>query len=176
MFSQKELELFLENPKNFVAPNAPRKLPAPNLLPRKLKLEEVKELFPKPIELNGYCPVTYYDGKLRYESIEQGLADHAAEYKNKIYFMLNKDMLEKFMRKPELYANLKLPHKLPPVKNPTNVFNLPMTGYLEQTVAELLKKALNEVGNFKPKFPFLSPTRSALLYIAYYLKGIKICF
>jgi adenylate/nucleoside-diphosphate kinase len=174
MYSKKELEMFLENPKNFVAPNAPRKLPAPNLLPRKLKVEEAKELFPKPIELNGFCPVTFYEGKLRYESIEQGVSDYAAEYKNKIYFMLNKDRLEKFMRKPELYSNLKLPHKLPPVKTPINVFNLPMTGYLEQTIAELLKKALNEVGNFKPKFPFLSPTRSALLYLAYYLKGTYI--
>ncbi len=141
------------------------------MLPRKLKPEQVKAQFPKPIELNGYCPVTYLDGKLRYEAIEQGCVEFAAEYKNRIYFMLNDECLDKFMRRPDSYANLKLPHKLPPVKNPMNVLGLPMMGYLEQTVADLLKKALFEAGNFKPKFPFLTPTRSALLYVAYYLKG-----
>lgn len=171
MHSEKELNLFLENPDKFIPPQATRKLPAPNLLPKKRTPEEVKQLFPKPIELNGYCPVTYYLGKLRYESLEQGFAEYAAEYKGKLYFMAGEDMLDKFMRKPEIYGSLKLPHKLPPVKSPMNVFTLPMTGYLEQTVAELIKKALTEAGNFKPKFPFLSPTKSALLYVAYYLKG-----
>lgn len=169
MYSAKELEAFLTSPEKFVPPNAPRKLPPPNELP--IKRSNDKSLFPKSIELNGYCPVTYYDGKLRYEAIEQGFAEYAAEYKNKIYFMVDADALDKFMRKPQLYSDLVLPHKLPPVKSTINLLNIPMTGYLEQNVAEILKRALNEVGNFKPKFPFLSPTRSALLYVAYYFKG-----
>lgn len=171
MYSAQELQLFLEEPSKFVAPLAPRKLPPPSLLPKKRSSDYVKEHFAKQIELNGYCPITYYDGKLRYEALEQGIIEFAAEYKNKIFYMVSEEALEKFMRKPEIYSNLKLPHKLPPVKNQMNLFSLPMTGYLEQTVADLLKKSLNEVGNFKPKFPFLSPTRSALLYVAYYLKG-----
>lgn len=171
MFSQKELDLFLESPEKYVPPLASRKLPPPSQLPKKRTAVEVKELFPKPIELNGYCPVTYFEGKLRYESLEQGFAEYAAEYKNKLFFTANREMLEMFLRKPEQYASLKLPHKLPPVKSSINVFNLPMTGYLEQTVADLIKKALTEAGTFKPKFPFLSPTKSVLLYIAYYLKG-----
>ena len=171
MYSDVELQLFLENPDKFIPPNAPRKLPHPSLLPKKRTEQEVKNLFPKPIELNGYCPVTYCEGKQRYEAIEQGFVEFAVEYKNKLFYMANGEYLEKFMRKPELYANLKLPHKLPPVKSQINVWNLPMTGFLEQTVADLIKRALNEVGNFKPKFPFLNPTKSALLYVAYYLKG-----
>lgn len=172
MYSERELELFLADPSAYVAPKAPRKLPAPNLLPKKRTPEQVKELFPAPIELQGYCPVTYYDGKLRYEAIEPGLPEYAAEYKGKLYFMASEDKLEKFMRRPDLYAGLKLAHKLPPVKSPMNLFQLPMTGYLEQTVADLLIKSLTELGNYKPKFPFLSPTKSALLYLAYNLKGL----
>ena len=175
MKSEKELNLFLQTPDQFVPPNAPRKLPPPNELPKKRTAAESK-LFARPVELSGYCPVTFYDGKQRYEAIEQGFAEYSVDYKNKLYYTVDSDALNKFMRKPEIYANLVLPHKLPPVKAPINLLNIPMTGYLEQNCAEILKRALVEVGNFKPKFPFLSPTRSALLYVAYYFKGIKLIF
>ena len=98
--------------------------------------------------------------------------EHSVEYMGKVFFMTDNAAMEKFLRKPEIYGKLKLPHKLPPVAKKMDVFSLPMTGFLEQTVSELVKKALNEVGNYKPKFPFLSPTRSSLLYLAYYLKGM----
>lgn len=176
MHSAKELDLFLDTPKDFVAPKAPRKLPPPHLLPKKLTAADVKKLFPKQVELNGYCPVTFYDGKERYEAIVQGSIDYAVDYMNKIFYMTNLETREKFMRKPEIYGNLILPHKLPPVTKKIDVFSLPMTGFLEQTVSELVKKSLNQVGNYKPKFPFLSPTRSSLLYLAYYLKGKQFFF
>lgn len=171
MSGPKELQLFLDTPKDFVSPNAPRKLPPPHMLPKKLTAIEVKKQFPKPVELQGYCPVTFFDGKERYEAIIQGSIDYAAEYMSKIYYMTNLVTLDKFMRKPDIFGKLKLPHKLPPVSKKIDVFSLPMTGFLEQTVSELVKKSLNEVGNYKPKFPFLTPTRSSLLYVAYYLKG-----
>ena len=134
------------------------------------------------VELQGYCPVTFLEGKQRYEAIEPGSNDFAVEYKNKLYLMASEEKRERFMRRPEIYAVLKLPHKLPPVKSPLNLFQLPMSGYLEQTVAELLIKSLTHLGSYKPKFPFLSPTKSALLYLAYYLKGsnlwliVGVCF
>ena len=177
LFSGKELAIFLENPEIFVPPKATKKLPPPNLLPTQrdiMYLTTVWQAHNKPIELLGYCPVTFYDGKLRYEALEEGDPSFPVEYRNKMYLMKSKEALDKFLRKPELYSVLKLPHKLPPQKGPShqiNIYNLPITGYLEQTIADLIKKALNEVGNYKPKFPFLSPTRSALLYVAYYLKG-----
>ena len=46
-----------------------------------------------------------------------------------------------------------------------------MLGYMEQTVADCVVKALTATGTFKPKYPFLTPTRSALLYVAFHLKG-----
>ena len=75
-------------------------------------------------------------------------------------------------RLPEKYWNLKLPHKLPPKKNPLDIYSLPMLGFLEQTVANAVIKSLTSVGNIKPKYPFLSSTRSALVYVAFHLKGL----
>ena len=74
-------------------------------------------------------------------------------------------------RLPEKYHGLTLPHKLPPRKEPLLVSGLPMLGYMEQSVATALTKALTAVGCFKPKYPFIDAKKSALLYIGYYLKG-----
>ena len=72
---------------------------------------------------------------------------------------------------PERYSYVTLPQKLPPKKQPLSVAGLPMLGYLEQTVATAIVKSLTAVGASKPKHPFLSPTKSALIYVAYHLKG-----
>ena len=66
MASRVELELFLADPTRYVPPLAPRKLPDLELLPKRRTAAEVKTMFPKQIELKGYCPVTYLDGKLRW--------------------------------------------------------------------------------------------------------------
>ena len=52
-----------------------------------------------------------------------------------------------------------------------NLLELPHLGFMEQTVATPLIRALIAVGDFKPKYPFLTATRSALIYVAYHLKG-----
>lgn len=66
MASQKELEEFLADGERYVPPLAPHKLPTPDKLPRRRTAADVKKMFPKPVELQGYCPVTYLDGKKRY--------------------------------------------------------------------------------------------------------------
>ena len=76
-----------------------------------------------------------------------------------------------FFSLPEKYWKLKLPHKLPPKKEPLPVTGLPMLGFLEQEVSTALISSLTACGNFKPKYPFISSSRSALLYVAYHLKG-----
>jgi len=76
-------------------------------------------------------------------------------------------------RKPHLYSDLKLPQKLPPKHEPMVVNSLPMLGYLEQTVAVAITKAMTAVGIKKPKYPFLTASKSALIYVAFHLKGIE---
>jgi adenylate/nucleoside-diphosphate kinase len=107
----------------------------------------------------------------RYEAIVPGDPELVVEYRQKLYSMADEPKLHQFMRLPEAYWGLVLPHKLPPRADPLAVAHLPMLGYMEQKVATVITKALTAVGNFKPKYPFLTPTRSALVYTAYYMKG-----
>ncbi|XP_074903127.1 adenylate kinase 9 [Buteo buteo] len=171
MASQEELDKFLSRPEVYVPPLAPHPLPPPDKLPEKLTAAEVKALFPISAEMQGYCPVTYLDGKQRYEALVPGNVEYAAKYQDKVYIFESEEKLLKFMRLPEKYWNLKLPHKLPPIKEPILLTALPLAGYLEQGVATSLIKALNEVGCLKPKFPFLSVKKTALLFVACHLKA-----
>ena len=108
---------------------------------------------------------------VRYEYIIPGDKELVVEYRDKLYNFVSEDKLQKFLRLPESYWNLKLPKKLPPVRQPLPVSTLPMLGYMEQSVADAIIKALTAVGCQKPKYPFLSAQKSALLYVAYHLKG-----
>ncbi|KAI1897613.1 hypothetical protein AGOR_G00085070 [Albula goreensis] len=123
--------------------------------------------------MKGYCPVTFLDGEQRYEALVHGKPDYAAEYREKIYIFENEEKQQKFLRSPETYWDQKLPHKLPPMKGPVQLTSLPMLGYMEQGVAREVIKALTAVGCLKPKFPYLSVKRSALLYLAYHLKAFN---
>ena len=79
-------------------------------------------------------------------------------------------------RSPSKYDISNLPVKLPP---PTQILSLdgfPILGYMEQSVARCIINALSQVGQVKPKYPFLSPTQSSLLYIALHLKGVLVVY
>ncbi len=65
MASERELETFLADPKSFTHPKCSRRLPPPELLPKRRSFADVKAMFPKRIELHSFCPVTYVDGKRR---------------------------------------------------------------------------------------------------------------
>uniref|UniRef100_A0A8C3QS55 Cilia- and flagella-associated protein 206 n=1 Tax=Cyanoderma ruficeps TaxID=181631 RepID=A0A8C3QS55_9PASS len=169
MASREELEKFLSRPEVYVSSLASHPLPPPHMLPKKLTAAEA--LFPVKAEMQGYCPVTYLDGKQRYEALVPGNIEYAAKYQDKVYIFESEEKLQKFMRLPEKYWNLKLPHKLPPKKEPMLLTTLPLAGYLEQGVATSLIKALHEVGSLKPKFPFLSVKETALLFVSFHLKA-----
>uniref|UniRef100_A0A8C4PJ28 Cilia- and flagella-associated protein 206 n=1 Tax=Equus asinus TaxID=9793 RepID=A0A8C4PJ28_EQUAS len=165
MSSREKLNKFLENPELYVPPLAPHALPSADMIPKRLTLSELKSRFPKCAELQGYCPVTYEDGRQRYEALVPGDINYALEYRDRIYICESREKLQKFLRSPLKYWNQKLPNKLPPLKEPIHLTSLPLPGYLEQ--------AMNSAGCLKPKFPFLSIKRSALLYIAFHLKAFN---
>ncbi|KAI8911461.1 hypothetical protein EDD86DRAFT_188816 [Gorgonomyces haynaldii] len=165
MVSEQLLVKFLENPAKYVAGSLP-----PNL-PRRLSSDEVKQMFPKQFELKGYCPVTFLNGDRKFESIVPGDPEFVLEYQGNIYCFQNLMALNTFKLTPWKFVDLVLPAKLPPPSVNINVNQLPMIGYLEQTVAQSLTKALSEVGAFKPKHPYKSVNRSASEFVGLYLKA-----
>ncbi|XP_075801076.1 adenylate kinase 9 [Microtus pennsylvanicus] len=173
MGSQEKLNKFLMNPELYVPPLAPHPLPPAAMLPKRLTLSELKSRFPKCAELQGYCPVTYLDGKQRYDALVPGNIQYAVEYRDRIFICESEEKLQKFLRLPMRYWDQKLPHKLPPLKESIHLTSLPLPGYLEQGTATSLIKALNAAGCLKPKFPFLSVRRSVLLYIGFHLKAFN---
>ncbi|XP_056150135.1 adenylate kinase 9 [Lampris incognitus] len=173
MCSKDHLDQFLETPDQFVIPACPYPLPPSHLLPRKLTKAQVKNRFPQQVEMKGFCPVTFLDGKQRYEALVRGNMEYAVEYRERIYILETKQKQDKFLRRPETYWDQKLPNKLPPICQPVQLTSLPMLGYMEQGVATAVIKAMTAVGCLKPKYPFLTVQRSALLYMAYYLKAFS---
>lgn len=59
------MQKFLKTPELYVPPLAPYPLPLLSNLPKRLTVADVKALFPMQAELQGFCPVTYLDGKQR---------------------------------------------------------------------------------------------------------------
>ncbi|XP_037607172.1 adenylate kinase 9 [Sebastes umbrosus] len=173
MCDEDHLERFLNTPDEFVNPGGPHALPQAHLLPRKLTEIQVKNKFPQQVELKGFCPVTYLDGKQRYEALVRGKMEYAVEYRERIYIFETKEKQDKFMRTPETYWNQKLPSKVPPLCIPVPLTSLPTLGYLEQGVSVSVIKAMTAVGCLKPKYPFISIQRSSLLYVAFYLKAFN---
>ncbi|KAJ8009601.1 hypothetical protein DPEC_G00090590 [Dallia pectoralis] len=173
MCCREHLELFLKTPEQFVLPGCPNTLPPVAMLPKKMTTGQVKARFPQQVEMKGYCPVTFLDGRQRYEALVRGSIEYAVEYQERIYIFQNEQKQELFLRSPETYSNQTLPDKLPPMSEPVQLTSLPMLGYMEQGMSGPVIKALTAVGCLRPKLPYLSVKRSALQYVALYLKAFN---
>ncbi|XP_041832401.1 adenylate kinase 9 isoform X1 [Melanotaenia boesemani] len=170
---ENHLEKFLSAPYQFVTPGCPHTLPQPHMLPKKLTEIQVRDRFPQQAEMKGFCPVTYLDGNRRYEALVQGRMEYAVEYRERIYIFETSQKRDRFLRAPEIYWEQKLPNKVPPLCEPVPLTSLPIQGYLEQGISVPVIKALTAAGRLKPKYPFLSAQRSAVLYVALYLKAFN---
>ncbi|XP_060948026.1 adenylate kinase 9-like [Limanda limanda] len=171
MCGKEHLEKFLSSPEKFVTPRCPYPLPEPHMLPSKLTEIQVKNKYPQLVQMMGFCPVTYLCGKQRYEALVQGKMEYAVEYREQFYFFRSKREQDMFLRSPETFWDQKLPVKVPPLCDPVPLTALPTLGYLEQAVAVAINKAMTAAGCLKPKYPFVSIQRSAVLYVGFYLKA-----
>ncbi|CAH8633804.1 unnamed protein product [Heterobilharzia americana] len=150
MAGPNELQAFLTNPTIYTVPNNMYTLPHDELIPVRLKegsLKKTRDAFPIQLAL-----------KWLLSCLKLGLQEYLAHYDNKIYTFCSNDCLLEFLRKPVLFDDLKLPHKLPPVA----------------TIA--LRRALSAVSQDRPKFPFIEIKRSALIYVGLHLKAYNTRF
>ncbi|KAL5965144.1 Adenylate kinase 9 [Taenia solium] len=169
-----ELRKFMANPEKYLPPQALKGLPEENDLPKRLPAGTIaRDSFPRQIALRGFCPVCFQESGQHYEGLREGAANILALYQGQIYAFCSEECRNKFMHRPWLFADLKLPNKLPPMKAAISVDELPLPGYLEQTVAYVLRNALAMCSKFRPKYPFLTPERSALIYMALQLKALN---
>ncbi|ORY47443.1 P-loop containing nucleoside triphosphate hydrolase protein [Rhizoclosmatium globosum] len=164
MAGEDELRIFLQNPAKYAyGPELPETLPQ--------RRDASALVFPRQLELQGYCPVTFGDGPPGFESILPGDPNLIVEYEGKLYSFTTEETLEKFMKTPWDYVNLELPKKLPPKLVNINIGQLPLIGYLEQSVARALMDSLTDVGKFRPKYPYKSLTKSAADYVGLFLQA-----
>ena len=162
----RELDLLFANPARFL--DTPLELPA--ALPSQLPAKTGKEILDSgKTSFTDFCPVTYSESGCTYEGLKRPDGSFAASYKGKTYVLLTVKALDKFMRRPEDFCNLQLPAKVPP--KPLPLVDLPTGGYLELGTGEALTDAIDAVGTFKPKLPFISVTDSSLIFVALYLKA-----
>jgi adenylate kinase family enzyme/YHS domain-containing protein len=143
----------------------------PDLLPRKLRLNECGDIYESRIELENNCIVTLAEqGK-----IERGNPNLLVSYGDKIYSFANNELLNKYMKKPHRYEKTKLPVKLPPKAD--NMVNFVLDdfetsiGFLDQMLGQVIIKALLDVGTLKLIFPLLSPRETALKHFSLFLKA-----
>ena len=86
------------SPERFVPPLAPLPLPSDDYLPKRRTADDIRARFPIQVELQGYCPVTYLDGKCRYEALVEGKNELVVEYRKKLYYFESEEKLQQFMR------------------------------------------------------------------------------
>ncbi|KAI8610211.1 hypothetical protein BC830DRAFT_766968 [Chytriomyces sp. MP71] len=164
MLEREDLQVFLQNPQKYVfGPDLPDSLPK--------RVNRSALVFPRQLELQGYCPVTLAEGPPGFDSIIPGDLEFLVEYEGRIFCFTSEEKLAQFMRTPWCFAGLELPAKLPPKRVDIPVAGLPLIGYLEQSVARALIDALEQLGKARPKYPYKTLSRSAAEYLGLYLRG-----
>jgi hypothetical protein len=172
MADQEAMRLFLAYPDKYNRSELP---PLPRLL-------DASEISPDEVQLKGYCAVTLFDGPegyvrvvlfVRFSSIVHGDISLGAEYMGKTFVFVDEAKADRFMKTPWKYAGVVLPRELPPVKVYIPLKNLPIVGYLEETLSCKINEGLQELSKFKPKYPYKTLDDSARLFLGLYLKGRK---
>jgi hypothetical protein len=168
-----ELTAFLVRPTESL-----RAPPLPKLVPTPLASAEAASELGTPA-LEGYCAVSLgrgprgVDYDSRVESLRKGREELGVEYEGKAYLMVDERARSEFLQRPWRYAAAAnpLPAKLPPNAIELIIKNLPIRGYLEQSMGDLLTEALTMLADLRPVYPTLDKRESALKFISLYIRA-----
>jgi len=128
-------------------------------------------------QLQGYCAVSLGRGApaadyaSRVASLKLGSLEHAAELGGKLYLMSDAAKRDEFVSRPWRYSSLQLPAKLPPSAIELIISALPIRGFLEHTLGELLTGALTQLATLRPVYPTLDRRETALKFISLYIRA-----
>lgn len=167
------VEEFLKRPKKFIPEEIPLLFAE---FPKRLDREcsENREEF--NVYGNGRCPVTKRDFPGALDWV--GSWDFAVSYENQVYLMRDEEMLKRFMAKPWRYSKIDMVFEVDSAEShaverlgPPKVTSLPPMGFLEQTVAKLVQNGLSILGKVRPIYPNMSPTTTAVAFVALFLRA-----
>ncbi|KPI90538.1 hypothetical protein ABL78_0298 [Leptomonas seymouri] len=173
------LNRFLQNPTTVTGPASV--VPIPKHLPSVVPAATAAQLKESDLALEGCCPVLLYDTRdhrgmrgVRQPVAKKGLLDFVVEYEGQTYAMLNEEHMERFLRRPWQYVEgAQLPAVLRrPLLNGMKPSAIVDTEeYLQRQLYDPVAQALLAVGRERPIYPGLSVEKSALKYVALYLKA-----
>lgn len=91
--SKDEMEIFYNNAEEIL-----KSAILPDNLPNKFDPIKIKDMFPMQLDLQGYCPVCFLEGKCRYEGLILGNKEKCVvEFCSKLYTFCSDACLDKFM-------------------------------------------------------------------------------
>lgn len=158
---------FLDEPDKYVD-LAPRD---PEIMPEVAKIED--------FNCNPYMQLKYFSyfcvvcaiSCLWDPIYKQGEGDYLAVYTKYRFAFCSLECQCEFMRRPFFYSQYRMnvvgpeePHSLLPCQR-LHVKDLPVMGYLEQTISAAVSSALVELTAIKPIYPGLSPRVSAMMFL-----------
>lgn len=163
----KAMVRFIESPETYCNIQLPTELP--QLLNHTHLPSAVS--FPDSFEYQGYCPVKLKASlKLFHDSI-LGSHEFLVQYDSRYYTCSSQDALQIFLQRPHEYVGLQDANRLPRRMDAKSDFQLPISGYLNSTLAGLLQHAIQDVGSKKYVYPFQPASVSAAHYLALLLKS-----
>lgn len=163
----KHMDDFIKYPFKFIRPLNSAILPKirPRIVDETIDLEHA--CWARRLQFNGCCLVTYVDS-LPNRNLISGKIDLAVLYDDKLYLFCSQHCQDQFISRWMKYCDVKIhfPYNIKDI----NVTDLPIVGYLEQTMAKRVIEAVNEVAVFRPKIPGLSVAASAAIHMGVILK------
>ncbi|KAK2575553.1 hypothetical protein KPH14_011271 [Odynerus spinipes] len=163
----KHINNFIDDPYEFIPPRNAAILPKirPRIVTETIDLEHA--CWARRLRADGFCLVTYVDS-LPHRRLIPGKLELALLYDDMLYLFCSQDCQDRFLSRWIKYSdvNIHFPFNLPDI----DVNDLPIIGYLEQTVAKRVIEAVNEVAVVRPKIPGLSAHTTAAIYMGVHLK------
>ncbi|XP_076377433.1 adenylate kinase 9-like [Megalopta genalis] len=158
---------FAANPLKYLPPASTASLPKDRarILTETVDVEHF--CWTRRLRVDGYCLVSYADN-LPARKLVPGKPTIAALYKDQLYLFCAEECRDKFLTYSARYASvdIKFRRTLPAI----NVKDLPVLGFLEQTVARKIVQVVNQITVIRPKLPGLSAAATAAVFIGIDLK------